>query len=130
MTILEKRTMYANKIVEINKDVASKTDAYLMKLYAEAQAKAEVYRSQLAEQVKPDIEKCQRYVAVLDEMLAEEGASEVQPVVGQKAASVEVAAEPIIAEPIDVQAELHKATEEFNHAAGRPGMAGIEFPKR
>lgn len=130
MTILEKRTMYADKIVEINKDVADKTDAYLTKLYAEAQAKAEVYRGQLVEQIKPDIEKCQRYVTVLDEMIAEEGAPEVQPV-------VQVEATPVVEEPtanvqqeVDVQAELHKASEAFDHATGRPGMTGIEFPKR
>lgn len=127
MTLLEKRAMYANKIVELNADVKAKTDAYLTKLYAEAQAKAEVYHGQLAEQVKLDIEKCQRYVAVLDEMLAEEGSTVVpveQPVVQQ-------AATPVEAEPtVDVQAELHRATEAFDHAAGRPGMAGIEFPKR
>lgn len=130
MTILEKRTMYANKIVEINKDVANKTDAYLTKLYAEAQAKAEVYHGQLAEQAKADIEKCQRYVAVLDEMLAEEGTIPTQPV-------VQPVATPVVEEPtvevqhdVDVQAELHKASEAFDHATGRPGMAGIEFPKR
>lgn len=130
MTILEKRTMYANKIVEINKDVADKANAYLTKLYAEAQVKADVYRSQLAEQVKPDIEKCQRYVTVLDEMLAEENAVQAQPVVQAEATPVVEEPTVEVQQEVDVQAELHKASEAFDHAIGRPGMTGIEFPKR
>lgn len=129
MTLLEKRTMYANKIDELNKDVANKTDAYLTKLYNDAAVKAEMYRAQLAEQVKADIEKCQKYVAVLDEMLADEDVVAVaQPTVQTV---VEPVAPVVVEEPVvDVQAELHRATEAFDHAAGRPGMAGIEFPKR
>lgn len=132
MEILEKRGMYANKIEEINRSIKTSVDAYLTKLYTEAAAKAEIYRAELQEKAKADIEKCQRYISVLDEMLADEGmAAQVeQPKVEQP----QVVEEKPVVEPqvqeVDLAKELHQATEAFDHASQRPGMTSIEFPKR
>lgn len=130
MDILEKRKMYADKIKSLDYKVNVAVDAYLKNLYSEATAKAEAYRIECQKQVKSDIEKCQRYIAILDEMIAEEGGvpevaeAVVQPEVQPEEKHVEEAP------AVDLQQELHNAAEAFEQAAQRPGMASIEFPKR